>query len=113
MIAAEDGGNGRSCHMRGKNADHLLVKLPVGTCVTDTNGNFLIDLEKHEQKFYAAHGGAGGKGNYYFLSNMNKAPTQFEYGNKGEEVELKLELKMLSDAALVIIENRDLGFITF
>ncbi len=87
--------------MRGKNAEHLIIKVPVGTCVHDSNGNLLVDLDKHEQRYVAAHGGQGGKGNYYFLSNENKEPMEFEYGHEGEEAELKLELKVVSDAALV------------
>jgi GTPase involved in cell partitioning and DNA repair len=54
MNTAENGGNGRSCHMRGKNGEHLSVKVPVGTCVSNLNGDLLIDFDKHGQKFYAA-----------------------------------------------------------
>ena len=101
LIAADSGGDGRSYHMRGKNAEHLIVNVPIGTTFRDEFGNLLADIDKHEKKFIAAHGGAGGKGNYYYLSNFNKEPREFEH--TGEEKKLALELKLVADAGFVCI----------
>ncbi len=56
LITADSGENGKSYHMRGKNADHLIVPVPLGTAIKAVNSNFLIDIESHDQKYIAAHG---------------------------------------------------------
>lgn len=59
LIMADSGGDGKSYHMRGKNADHLIVNVPVGTTIRDSGGKLLIDIQKHDQKYIAAHGKIG------------------------------------------------------
>lgn len=102
---AEAGGAGKNYHMRGKNGEHLYINLPIGTTVKDEFGSAVADITKHDQIFIAARGGAGGKGNYYYLSNTNKAPIQFENGHKGEEKNFILELKVVADAGLIGYPN--------
>ena len=87
--------------MRGKDGEHLVINVPVGTIFKDQNMSIIKDLSESDMTFMAARAGAGGKGNHYYLSNDNKEPTQFEHGHKGEVVTLNLELKLIADAALV------------
>ena len=102
IYSAEDGGPGRAYHMRGKNGEHLVIRVPVGTIFKKPNdSNFFIDLANNDTMFIAARGGAGGKGNYYYLTNENRKPTQFEHGHLGEEFTFNIELKIIADAALV------------
>jgi hypothetical protein len=55
----EFGAPGRSSHMRGKNGEHLIIQVPLGTIIKDEIGNTVVDIEKDGQKFIAAHGGRG------------------------------------------------------
>lgn len=98
---AENGEDGKAFHMKGKSGEHLILKVPVGTSIRDETGELLVEFEDHEEKFIAAHGGAGGKGNYYFLTNDNKEPMESEPGNFGEAKNLEIELKVIADAGLV------------
>jgi GTPase len=76
FYCAEDGGDGRPYHMRGKNAKHLTLNVPVGTILKDENGDSIADLSLNDTIFIAARGGAGGKGNHYYLTNDNRKPQQ-------------------------------------
>jgi GTP-binding protein len=96
-------GMGKNCS--GKDAEDLLVKVPLGTVVSDEHGEYLVDLVEPGQQFLAARGGRGGRGNQHFASAMNKAPRKFEYGGDGENRTLILELKLIADAGLVGLPN--------
>lgn len=103
IYIAESGGEGSAFHMKGKSGQHLTIKVPVGTIFKLKNDpNSIVDLAKHDAMFVAARGGAGGKGNYYYLTNENRRPIQFEPGHPGEEFTYDIELKLIADAALVI-----------
>lgn len=69
--------------------------------IKDSTGQVLTNLEDHRDYYVAARGGAGGKGNYHFLSNENRAPAYAEEGAKGEERKLLVELKTMAHAGLV------------
>ena len=80
--------------------------MPEGTVVKMLHaGDVLADLVHHGDRFLAAAGGRGGKGNARFLSNRMRAPTFAEQGEHGEESWLKLELKLMADVALVGYPN--------
>lgn len=64
-------------------------------------GKTVADLAHHGQEYVAVHGGAGGKGNRFFLSNENRAPMTTTVGEKGEERVLQLELRTMAHAGLV------------
>lgn len=102
---AESGVEGRPFHMKGKSGEHLVIQVPVGTLLKDKEDTLIHDLNHSNSKFIAARGGAGGKGNYYFLTNERREPTEFEPGHKGQEVTLNIELKLVADAALVIYKQ--------
>ena len=80
--------------------------VPEGTDVrSHDDGELLADLVHHGDRWLAAHGGRGGRGNARFLSNARRAPSFAEQGEYGEERWLRLELKLLADAALVGFPN--------
>jgi GTPase len=103
---AGDGKHGVSKTMHGSRGADLEVHVPEGTVVKLLHtGEVLADLVHHGDRFLAAAGGRGGKGNARFLSNRMRAPTFAEQGEHGEERWLKLELKLMADVALVGFPN--------
>lgn len=103
---AKKGENGRGSDCYGKGADDIVLRMPVGTVITNAaTGDAIADLERHEQRVLLAKGGVGGLGNLHFKSSTNRAPRQFTLGDPGEEFELKLELKVLADVGLLGMPN--------
>ena len=96
-------GSGKKKH--GRNGEDLLVPVPVGTSVNDRDGRVLADLVNHGDRWLAAEGGRGGKGNARFLSNKRRAPGFAEQGEVGDERWMWLELKLMADVALVGYPN--------
>ncbi len=96
-------GSGKKKH--GSSSPDLEVSVPEGTVVYDFDGNQLADLTTHGDRWRAAAGGEGGKGNARFLSNKRRAPAFAEQGEEGEERWLRLELKLVADVALVGFPN--------
>jgi GTP-binding protein len=106
VFEGEAGKNGAKQHMFGRSGVDTLLKVPMGTLVKDaTTGEVLADLVEDGQKFVAAKGGRGGRGNEHFKTSVRQAPTLAEKGEPGEHRRLKLELKLLADAALVGFPN--------
>ncbi|MBU0727893.1 GTPase ObgE, partial [Patescibacteria group bacterium] len=97
---AEKGEQGLGQNRYGKHGEDLVLKVPVGTLVY-TNGKLIVDITKDGQQFVVARGGLGGKGNANFKSSTRQAPDFAELGEPGEEKELKLELKLIADVALI------------
>ncbi len=97
---AGENGKSKSCH--GKNAPDLIIKVPVGTVITNSETGFIIaDLVSHEQRVVAAHGGRGGRGNKRFATSSFTAPDYAENGEPGEKLDVQCELKLLADVGLV------------
>ena len=91
----------RASASTGGAAPTLEVPVPEGTTVRDQDGTVLADLVGAGDRWLAAEGGRGGRGNARFLSNRRRAPAFAEQGEVGEERWLRLELKLLADVALV------------
>jgi GTP-binding protein len=104
-LKAESGGPGGKRRKHGKSAQELLIKVPVGTIVSDMQGRVLADLAEDGQKAVIAKGGQGGFGNAHFVSSRRQAPRIAEKGEKGSELEAHLELKMIADVGLVGLPN--------
>ncbi len=75
--------------------------MPLGTIIKDEDGKVVADLNKEEEMLVGARGGAGGKGNNFFLTNENRAPMVYEQGGKGEEKLMFAELRVMAHAGLV------------
>ena len=103
---ARDGENGRGADQYGKSAPDIVLRVPVGTVVTDLEtGEILADLDRDGARALLAQGGAGGLGNLHFKSSVNRAPRQFTRGTAGERRRLKVELKLLADVGLFGMPN--------
>lgn len=103
---AENGGNGSGSKKNGKNGSDLWLKVPVGTIVEEMkDGNIFADLFQPEKKICVVCGGLGGKGNYRFKSSIRRSPRFAQRGEPGEERVIKLNLKLIADAALIGFPN--------
>ena len=102
IIKAPKGENGKGANKYGKNAEDIIIMVPEGTTVINTKTNeVMADLITDGEEFVAAKGGRGGKGNKSFATHDVPAPKFSEKGEPGEEVIVKLELKVLADVGLV------------
>ncbi|MFM2399502.1 MAG: hypothetical protein RL341_1659 [Pseudomonadota bacterium] len=103
---AKSGEGGRGKQQYGAAADDIVLRMPVGTTVTDAeSGQLLFDLAQDGQRVLLAKGGEGGLGNMHFKSSVNRAPRQFTPGKEGEQRMLRLELKVLADVGLLGMPN--------
>lgn len=101
-IKGKKGENGKGSNKFGKNAEDVIIKVPIGTVVKDIDTNLVIaDLTKENDEVVVAKGGRGGRGNTAFKTHANTAPNFSENGEPGEEKRLKIELKMMADVGLV------------
>ena len=103
---AKNGEPGRGADCNGRSAEDVILRVPVGTVVTDAEtGEPVADLATHDQMELLAKGGDGGRGNLNFKSSTNRAPRQFTRGGEGDSRRLKLELKVLADVGLLGMPN--------
>lgn len=100
-----DGVHGKGKRQHGRGGDDMVVLVPEGTVVLDQNGEVLVDLVAEGDRYLAAEGGRGGRGNARFLSNRRRVPGFAEQGEVGEEYWRRLELKLVADVALVGFPN--------
>ena len=101
-IKGDKGENGRGKNQSGSNATDVIIKVPLGTVVTDNEtGLILADLKHKDDEVIVAYGGRGGRGNTAFKTQSNPAPNFAENGEPVEERTLKVELKLLADVGLV------------
>ncbi len=103
---AENGKNGEGANKYGKSGEDLIIKVPRGTIVKEAEtGKVIADLSELGQKELILSGGRGGKGNSHFATSTRQAPRFSQEGEKGEEKELILELKLLADVGLLGFPN--------
>jgi GTP-binding protein len=109
---AENGEPGAGRDKYGRAGNDTIVRVPVGTVVSqvdpgdpDDEGQLLVDLSEPGQRFVAAQGGSGGRGNIHFATSTYQAPTNAEPGGPGETRSLRLTLKLLADAGLLGYPN--------
>ncbi|MGQ0519590.1 MAG: GTPase ObgE [Actinomycetota bacterium] len=102
---AGNGTHGQGKGRHGAAGNDVVVKVPVGTVVKDREGTVVADLSRPRDRWTAAAGGQGGRGNARFLSNRRRAPAFAEQGEVGEEHWYDLELKLMADVALVGLPN--------
>ena len=105
LLQAEDGGNGARARRHGKKGEDLKIAVPVGTVITNQEGDIVADLKDDKDEAVVARGGEGGFGNAHFTSSTRQAPNFAEKGEFGDEDELTFELKMIADVGLVGLPN--------
>ena len=103
---AERGRHGEGSNRTGKDGADVEVPVPIGTVIYDAEtGEQLFDFASPDDRWVAAKGGRGGKGNARFATSTHQAPTEHEEGKPGEMFKLKLELKLLADVGLIGFPN--------
>lgn len=103
---AESGRQGSGKNMSGRGGSDLIIKLPVGTSVFDSeDSSLVVDLTEDGQQFIAAEGGAGGRGNQGFATSTHQAPREFTPGEAGQERYFNLELKLIADVGMLGLPN--------
>ena len=103
---AKRGENGMGSQMYGKGGEDTMIRVPVGTMITNVDTDEVIgDLTSHGQRMLVAQGGKGGLGNIHFKTSVNRAPRKATPGTPGDVRELKLELRLLADVGLLGFPN--------
>ena len=103
---AKKGGHGEGGNRQGKKGDDLHLRVSVGTIVKEKNKeDVLFDFTSSGQKYLAAKGGKGGRGNASYVSSTHQAPREWEEGQPGEEKDFILELKLVADVGLIGFPN--------
>lgn len=102
---ADNGASGGKYRRTGKDAEDIIIKVPLGTVVKDLKDNIIADLDEKYKKIRLAKGGDGGRGNCEFTTPTNQTPRKAEPGWPGREFEVQLELKLLADVGLVGFPN--------
>jgi len=103
---AKNGSNGQGRDKHGKDAQNLILKVPIGTqIVNEDTDEIICDLTTYDEAIEIAVGGKGGLGNARFKSSTNRAPRKTTEGTNGEKLFIKLELKVLADVGLLGLPN--------
>lgn len=102
---AQSGAHGEGQNRSGKNGDDLIIELPPGTMIINNKTEELIKDIAENESFMILKGGLGGKGNYFYRSSVHQAPDIAQKGMQGEELEIRLELKLLADVGLIGFPN--------
>jgi len=104
-VIADNGKPGQGANKTGETGEKKVLKVPKGTVIwqLDKNGqkSLLTDLSGKNTEIVGAKGGKGGRGNTHFKSSVNQAPKHFEFGKKGEEKTVLLEVKLIADVGLI------------
>ncbi len=104
-FSAMDADPGGSMSLHGKDGDDKIIKLPVGSIVTNLDTGEEYSLLEEGQKIKILSGGYGGKGNERFKSSINVAPEECTPGKPGEEADFHVELRLIADIGLVGLPN--------
>ena len=102
---AGDGENGGRQRSFGKQGADVIVKVPVGTVVKNSDGEIVADMFEDGQREIILQGGKGGRGNWHFKTSRRQSPSFAEHGVKTQEYEVTLELKTIADVGLVGFPN--------
>jgi len=103
---AQNGQPGSGKNKHGANGEDLIINVPPGTLIYDADlGLLLKDLNKVGLKVRICRGGKGGRGNKAFATATNQAPRTTTHGKKGQERNIRLELKLIADVGLVGMPN--------
>ena len=104
-IAAENGQLGQRALNDGHAGADLILKIPVGTTITNLDTGSVLEISHTGERFLAVAGGLGGRGNYKFRSSTNTTPMEFQPGLAGDVANFRLELKLSADVGLIGLPN--------
>lgn len=99
------GGDGGNKSLHGKSGVDYVLKLPIGSIVTNLETDESWQLEEEGQKILILKGGYGGFGNEHFKSSINTTPREWRPGQDGERAKLKIELELFADIGLIGLPN--------
>ena len=103
---AGNGGDGGGSRKSGNNGEDIIIDVPLGTVIKNTeNQEVIFEVNEENNDFILLKGGKGGKGNFHFKSPTNQTPRYSQSGLLGEELNITLELKLLADVGLVGFPN--------
>src|SRR5512134_2371580 len=102
---AERGQHGKGANKQGASGADTILRVPLGTAVSERGGELLGDLTDRGQRLLVARGARGGRGNARFATSTNRAPRRADLGRAGEERWIHLELKLLADVGVVGFPN--------
>jgi len=103
---ARNGAHGEGSRRSGKTGEDIVLRVPVGTVVKSAEtGETLFDFVRSGQKYEAARGGKGGRGNATYATPTHRTPREWQPGAPGEDKDLILELKLIADVGLVGFPN--------
>lgn len=106
IYKAQDGEKGKGSDMNGKAGEDLILPVPLGTIIKDSDtGDIIADITKDGEKVIVAKGGRGGRGNMHFATPEQRAPRYAEEGLPGENINVELELKLLADVGIIGFPN--------
>lgn len=106
FIKAKHGQNGAGSNKSGKNANDIVLDVPLGTVAYEADTRRLLgEVTEDGQKLVLAAGGIGGRGNAFFKTSVNQSPEHSQPGMPGEEIVVELELKLIADVGLVGFPN--------
>lgn len=106
FIKAKHGQNGAGSNKSGRNADDIVLDVPLGTVAYEADTRRLLgEVTEDGQKLVLAAGGIGGRGNAFFKTSVNQSPEHAQPGMPGEEIVVELELKLIADVGLVGFPN--------
>jgi GTP-binding protein len=104
-LKAENGIQGGNKHTFGKNAPDMIIFVPLGTRITETDTGIIYEISDDKTPVLLARGGVGGRGNDEFKTSTNQAPQYAESGTLGQEKNLFLELRLIADIGLIGLPN--------
>jgi GTP-binding protein len=104
VYAAQDGVQGSSSNCTGADGADAILHVPPGTIVRTHDGEILVDMTGID-RYVVLRGGRGGKGNWYFKNSINQAPEHAQPGEPAEQLEVKLELKLIADVGIIGFPN--------
>lgn len=102
--SAQNGIPGSGANCTGADGEPLVLMVPEGTVVRDTNGEVIVDMTDLEE-YTLLKGGRGGKGNTYFKTSVNQAPEYAQPGEEGETLDISVELKLIADVGIIGFPN--------
>jgi GTPase len=102
---APNGMPGKNKDQTGAKGNDSIIRVPIGTIVFNTSQEIVADLKKEGDRFIAAYGGKGGRGNASYATSTNRAPRKAQDGLPGENTKAYLELRLIADIGLVGLPN--------